>query len=131
MTNVLIVDDDVYQREVLVSALSDEYQVHTADGGWDAIRVLRREPINVILLDLCMDEGDGFTVLGHLMGTAHRPPVIVLSVRNEVKTVVTAMKLGAINYIVKPCTAEDARDAIRKVLPQLTCPQPAGASAGL
>jgi len=117
MATTLIVDDDGSLRDALAGALvDDEHEIHTAAGGLEAIRLLQQRPVDVVLLDMVMSDGDGYAVLAHLLGVNPKPKVIVLSVLDHVRSVVTAMKLGADDYLVKPCELRVVRRAICRAL---------------
>lgn len=116
MDTLLIVDDDEGIRTSLAQALSEEYIVHTAASGTEAVRKLRENRVDVMLLDLVMDDGDGFSVLGYLSRCVPKPATIVFTVREEIKSVIASMKLGADDYLVKHCDIETVRRAVRKAL---------------
>ena len=116
MKTVLVVEDDAQFRESLVMALSDEYLVWGFDGGSKAVNFLRRYAVDVVLLDMVLVDGDGFTVLGALAALDRKPHVVILTVLDQVAKAVKAMRLGASDYLVKPCGLNTVRKAIRKVV---------------
>lgn len=116
MKTVLVVEDDGPFRDSLVAALCDEYLVCGFDGGRKAVDFLRRYPVDVVLLDMILVDGDGFTVLGALAALDRRPHVVILTVLDEVAKAVKAMRLGASDYLVKPCDLKTVRRAIQKVV---------------
>ena len=122
VNTILIVEDDGCLRSSLATALADEYAVHAVSSGSAAVRFLEQRPVDLILLDMVMAEGDGFTVLSHTAGLAPRPPVVVLSVVDRVDKAVKAMRLGATDYVVKPCHLERLRSALRRALYSVPSP---------
>lgn len=70
--HVLIVDDDNLVRETLRFVLEDSgYQVHAVSSGADALNILEREPIDIVLSDIFMPGMNGFNIL-HQFGNAHQ-----------------------------------------------------------
>jgi two-component system response regulator AtoC len=113
---ILIVEDDGCLRASLATALGGEYQVRAVDGGTAAVNFLRENTVDLILLDMVMAEGDGLTVLSHVAGMSPRPRVVVLSVLDEVRKAVKAMRLGADYYLVKPCDLERLKTVLRHTM---------------
>jgi len=102
MFNILICDDE---RDI-VSALCiyltrDEFCLHTAYTGAEALEVLAREPIDLILLDIMMPVMDGLTALARLRQT-HACPVILLTAKSEEVDIIEGLHKGADDYITKP-----------------------------
>ena len=113
---VLIVEDDECLRTSLATALANEYMVRTVGGGLEALRFLKQNTVDLILLDMVMSAGDGFTVLAQVAKMSPKPQVVILSVLDQVGTAVKAMRLGADDYLVKPCALNTVREIVRKVL---------------
>jgi len=120
MARILIVEDDNDLRASLVTALADEFEVLAVSDGTAAVRSLREDRVDLILLDMVMPGGDGFTVLGHVARMNPRPMVVVLSVLDQVNKVVKAMRLGANDYLVKPCHLDKLRSVLRHTLTAAT-----------
>lgn len=124
MRTILIVDDDSCLRMSLATALADEYTVHAVSSGSAAVRFLERNSVDLILLDMVMSEGDGLSVLSHTTGLNPKPRIVVLSVVDQVDKAVKAMRLGASDYLVKPCALGRVRSVIRRALaaaPRAAC----------
>jgi len=116
MQTVLIVEDDDGLRTSLGSALTGEYRVRDAASGREAIALLKDHPVDVILLDMVMPEGDGFTVLARVSTMRPKPPTIVLTVIAQAEKAARAIQLGASDYLLKPCSLTALRKTIREVL---------------
>jgi DNA-binding response OmpR family regulator len=102
---ILIVDDDMINRMML--SMGVEQQGHiaaTAEGGVEALEMLRSEPFDVVLLDLLMPEMDGFQVLETIKQDAvlRDLPVIMVSALDEMNSVVRCIEMGAEDYLPKP-----------------------------
>ena len=103
--NILVVDDNATNREMLSRRLARAgHRVHVVGSGPEALALLRREPIDLVLLDVLMPEMSGFEVLQQL--TADRAlreiPVVMISALDEMDSVVRCIELGAEDYLPKP-----------------------------
>lgn len=100
---ILIADDDVMVRDVIVSFLSKQgYSVKTANDGHEALRYLRLEDINLVLTDLRMPGADGLEVLRTAMQINPKITVVILTAYGTLDTALEAVKEGAYDYIAKP-----------------------------
>ncbi|HEX8418312.1 MAG TPA: sigma-54 dependent transcriptional regulator [Methylobacterium sp.] len=118
-TTVLIVDDDPVQRrlaEAMVRRLGFEARV--AENGETALGMLRSgESIDVMLLDLVMPGGlDGLGVMAEMRKSGLDTPVIVQTSNGSIDAVVTAMRAGATDFVVKPAGAERLQVSIKNAL---------------
>ncbi|GIW43767.1 MAG: acetoacetate metabolism regulatory protein AtoC [Candidatus Binatia bacterium] len=104
---VLVVDDEPSVRQSLTLILKDQYEVLTASTGQAAFDVLAHTPVDVVLLDILLPGMDGLEVLEKLKQRVPSPQVIMLTATKTVKTAVTAMKLGAFDYVTKPFDVEE------------------------
>jgi two-component system response regulator AtoC len=87
--------------------LKDRYDVVTAASGTEALELIDREPLDVVLLDILMPDMDGLEVLEQVKQRLLTLPVIMLTATKTVKTAVRAMKLGASDYVTKPFDVEE------------------------
>ena len=117
---VLIVDDDPVQRRLLESMIQRfGYQVMVAEGGDAAIRVLvgpEASRIDGIVLDLVMPDLDGLGVLARMREAGLTIPVIVQTAHGGIDTVVSAMRAGATDFVVKPAGAERLQVSLHNAL---------------
>jgi two-component system response regulator AtoC len=104
---VLIVDDEPSVRESLRMVLKDRYELLTAASGNEALDLVDTELIDVLLLDLLMPGLDGLEVLERIKLRSATPQVVMLTATKTVKTAVTAMKLGAFDYVTKPFDVDE------------------------
>ena len=102
--HILIVDDEMINREILGGLLSTEYEVHFAENGEEALRILRgREHIySLILLDLLMPVMDGFTLIDIIKNDEKLRAIPVIVMTSETDAEVKSIKLGAADFITKP-----------------------------
>lgn len=104
--SVLVVDDDAVNRTMLTHLLErDGHGVTIAGDGQAALEVLRRTPVDVVLLDIVMPGMDGYAVLGRMKADddLRDLPVIVISGVDETDAVVRCIELGADDHLAKPC----------------------------
>src|SRR5277367_1907844 len=117
---VLIVDDDPVQRRLLQNmAEKAGYLVATADGGEAAIRLLTAPegpPFESVVLDLVMPDLDGLGVLGRMRDAGLTVPVIVQTAHGGIDTVVSAMRAGAVDFVVKPVGPERMLVSLRNAI---------------
>jgi two-component system, cell cycle response regulator len=105
---ILVVEDSRTQLEWLVAVLSHDshepYEVETAGEGREAIRKVRSDPPDLVLLDMILPDMDGLEVLRILKasGDDEFVPVILLSVKGDVESRVKGLNLGADDFLAKP-----------------------------
>ncbi|GAA3406261.1 response regulator transcription factor [Paenibacillus hodogayensis] len=103
MSRILIVDDESDIRSLIRLHLERAgLEIIEAESGRQAIERIQEHPIELMILDLMMDEGNGFEVLHYLRETSSKILVIALSARREVQDKVDTLDLGADDYITKP-----------------------------
>ncbi|MDQ3555893.1 MAG: sigma-54 dependent transcriptional regulator, partial [Gemmatimonadota bacterium] len=116
-SRILIIDDDRAFRVGTGALLSDAGYDTVAEPGGDAgLERLRREPFDLVLLDLKMEGRTGLSVLEQLRRDGSDVPVLMLTGFATVDTAVQALKLGADDYITKPCDNDVLRSKIRTIL---------------
>ena len=118
MTRVLIVDDDPVQLRLTVEiATRAGFVPLTAHGGRQALEQLRKDPgIGAMVLDLVMPDLDGMAVLEIMGREGNRTPVIIQTASSSLETVVSAMRLGAADFFVKPVAPERLIVSLRNAL---------------
>jgi DNA-binding NtrC family response regulator len=118
-TTILIADDDPIQRRLLTEMVKRAgYEPVAVDGGEAAIaRIEKGEPkIDLLVLDLVMPDLDGMGVLGKLREREISLPVIVQTAHGSIETVISAMRAGAIDFVVKPVGAERLQISMKNAL---------------
>jgi len=102
--HLLIVDDDEEFRSGIARRLSRQgHDVREAENGGNALAAFQRESFEVALLDLNMPQMDGLELLQRLKEIDPHCEVVMLTGEASVETAVSAMKLGAFDYLRKPC----------------------------
>jgi DNA-binding NtrC family response regulator len=117
---ILIVDDDPVQRQLLEGLIRRfGYAAETAAGGEAALARIsapRVEKIDLMILDLVMPDLDGMGVIGAMRGKACATPVIVQTTKASIEAAPSAMRAGAVDFIVKPAGPERLMAAIKNAL---------------
>jgi DNA-binding response OmpR family regulator len=115
--SVLIVDDEKNIRLTLSQALEVlEVETDTAANGEEALAKLKEREFGLILLDLKMPGMDGMEVLRRVSEIRPDIRIIIITAYGTVESAVEAMRLGAIDFIQKPFSAEEIRDLVSLVM---------------
>ena len=114
---LLIIDDDRAFRVGTGALLADEgYRVEAAPDGDAGLERLRADSFDLVLLDMKMPGRTGLSVLEELRRSGSTVPVLMLTGYATVDTAVEALKLGADDYLTKPCDNDRLRAKIRSIL---------------
>ena len=117
---VLIVDDDPAQRRILEETIKRlGYETKSAQGGEQAVQILEgpdKGAIALVLLDLVMPGFDGIEVLKRLASKAGTPPIIVQTAHGSIDSAITAMRAGAVDFVIKPTSPERLEVSIKSAL---------------
>jgi DNA-binding NtrC family response regulator len=116
---ILVVDDDPVQRRLVENMVTRfGYEVVTLDGGDAAVNMLRdpAAAIDGVILDLVMPDLDGLGVLAKLREHDVTTPVIVQTAHGGIDNVISAMRAGAADFVVKPASAERLQVSLRNAL---------------
>jgi DNA-binding NtrC family response regulator len=115
--SVLIVDDDEVMRETISDVLRKRgYEVALASSGGGALSAIKKNIIDLVLLDMKLPDIDGIEVLKKIKEFDTEILVIMMTAYSDVQTAVSAMKSGAYHYINKPFELEELRLLIEKGL---------------
>lgn len=111
--SILIVDDDEVMRETLSDVLKRrEYEVYSVGSGVETLSVIRKNIIDLILLDMRLPDGDGLELLKKIKEFDTEILVIIMTAYSDIQTAVSAMKSGAYHYINKPFDLEEDRKSV-------------------
>jgi two-component system response regulator PilR (NtrC family) len=123
MPAILIVDDEPHIVEVLEMALRDEgMEVYTSASGREALAVLRRQQIDVVISDIRMPDLSGVELLREAKSLAPETPFIMMTAFASTETAIEAVQHGACDYITKPFKVEELLAIVRRVLEKTACP---------
>lgn len=113
----MVVDDELFVRELLLEFLSSEgYEVSLADSGEKAVKLMQSEPADVVLVDLKMPGIDGIETLRQIKNTAPNTLSIVMTGYPTIDSSIEALRCGAYDYVVKPFKLNDLKSSIEKAL---------------
>jgi len=116
MAKILIVDDEATARESLRMILEGEHQLLFAASGREALRILKKEECDLVLLDILMPGMDGFEVLKGVKELAPHLPIVMITALDTAKAAVEAMRSGAYHYITKPFDVKEIRSLVKEIL---------------
>lgn len=100
---ILIVDDEDYMRKLIKKSLANEnYLIEEASNGLEALTLLKNNIFDLVILDVMLNDEDGFELIKEIKGMGFRAPIIFVSGRGEEYDKILGLGLGANNYITKP-----------------------------
>ncbi|CAM3688151.1 response regulator transcription factor [Cytobacillus oceanisediminis] len=103
---ILVVDDEWNMRQLLNIQLSSRFDIKEAGSGIEALDVLKKEMVDLVILDLMMPDLDGWQVCKKIRETS-QVPILMLTARGDVKDKVQGFTVGADDYLVKPFNPEE------------------------
>ena len=127
---ILIVDDDARIRDLLRRYLTQEgFDVLQAEDGKALNRILLRESVDLIVLDLMMPGEDGLSICRRLRGANDRTPIIMLTAKGEDVDRIVGLEVGADDYLGKPFNPRELLARIHAVLRRRPTPEAPGSPA--
>lgn len=128
---ILIVDDDARIRDLLRRYLTQEgFEVMVAEDGKALNRLLLRETVNLIVLDLMMPGEDGLSICRRLRSSNDRTPIIMLTAKGEDVDRIVGLEVGADDYLGKPFNPRELLARIHAVLRRRPLQEAPGAPSG-
>ena len=129
---ILVVDDEQVMRIELFQALIGEgYAVSVAEHGRMALDILEREPVSLLITDIKMPEMDGLELLRRVKAVGPAVPVVIMTGFATVDSAISAMKLGAFDYLLKPFPLEVLRETVARALEIGATPPGPGLAVGV
>ncbi len=119
MHSILIVDDDRSTRESFRMILKGRYHLLLAKSAEEALVLLEKKKIDLVILDIIMPGMSGLEFLAKIKKSDFSPEVIMVTAYKAVKTAIEAMKLGAADYITKPFEVDEVKVIIEHTLKNL------------
>jgi two-component system OmpR family response regulator len=114
---VLVVDDEPNILELLSAALRlSGFVVHAADCGADALATAKRVRPDIVVLDVMLPDGDGFSLARSLRAAHERLPVLFLTARDAVEDRIAGLTAGGDDYVTKPFSLEEVVLRLRAIL---------------
>jgi len=117
-SRILIVDDVRANVDILVEALRNDHKLSVALNGETALRIIKENPPDLVLLDIMMPGLDGYEVCRRLRASAatREIPIMFLSALEEVKDKAKGFELGGNDYLVKPFEILEVKARVRSLL---------------
>lgn len=116
MLNILIIDDEQAICSSLSFALEDEYKVWTASDGEKGLKLLEKEAIDGILLDLNLGKMSGIDLLPIIKERKPDVVVIIMTAYGTIESTVEAIKAGAYHYLTKPLNLDEVKLLLNNAL---------------
>ncbi len=114
---ILVVDDDTMNLMLTKRILEKEYDVLLAQSGKEALEKMKGEEIDLVLLDIAMPEMSGIETFEHMKKEFPvEIPVIFLTASGYEEDVMSAIRLGAVNYLKKPFFPKELLKRVAKEL---------------
>lgn len=105
---ILLVDDEMPQRELLAELLSDKDDlILQAGNGQEALDILSTKTVHAVISDYKMPVMDGLQLLAEMRNRGYEIPSLILTSFADKEAVVTALRLGAVDFIEKPYSADE------------------------
>ncbi|MCK4494935.1 MAG: sigma-54-dependent Fis family transcriptional regulator [Candidatus Aminicenantes bacterium] len=118
--HILVVDDSLDTLELLQRNLESKgYQVFTAPGAIEAIKILESTPMDLVITDLKMPKVNGLSLVRHIQENFKDTEVMMITGYPSIEGAVEAVKTGAEEYLAKPFTDEELFSAVKRVLDKL------------
>lgn len=113
--NILLVDDELNIRRFLGDALKKrDHQVDAVESAEQGFDILQDKAVDLVILDINLPGMDGLTALEKIRSLDDPPMVIMITAYGDVKSAVTAMKMGAHDYISKPFELAEMEHAVAR-----------------
>ena len=115
--NILIIDDEIDICKLISGVLEDEgYQTYNAQNSDSAISIISEDNIDLIILDVWLEGSklDGIELLQEIHSRRPEIPIIIISGHGNIDTAVTAIKIGAYDYLEKPFKTERLMHTIKR-----------------
>ena len=117
---ILVVDDSSTTRSLIASQLSEigDYEIQEAATGFEALKMLPAGKVDLIITDINMPDINGLELISFVReNPIYRDiPTVIISTEDSAEDRKRGMELGAEEYIVKPFTAGELREAVERVL---------------
>jgi len=114
--SIYIVDDEPSILDAISLAFGDEYNIQVFGSAEESLAALCESPPDLVLLDVGLPGIDGIQALGRIKQFQQDLPVIMITAYEDIKTVISAMKMGAYDYVVKPLHMESLQVTIKNAL---------------
>ncbi len=118
MSTILVIDDDRAVQHMIQAAFRDQPPVTVLAAGTaaDGLRLLSSESVDVVLLDVILPDLSGLETFKRVQAIDGKVPVVFITVGGSSETAIEAMKLGGVDYLLKPLDLARVRALVRQAL---------------
>lgn len=117
MARLLVVEDEATLLHSLTRGLEEEgHQVVPVTTGTDGLRLALSGPVDAVILDLMLPDGDGLNVVASLRGQGFTKPILIVTARDAVDDRIVGLDTGADDYLVKPFVFNELLARLRALL---------------
>ena len=117
MFSILVCEDDFSIKTMISTKLKQEnYSVHTAQNGQEALNLMEKQQIDLVISDIMMPEMDGYEFVQTLRETKHTLPILMITAKSQLESLEAAFKLGVDDYMVKPLRLEELDLRVKALL---------------
>jgi DNA-binding NtrC family response regulator len=114
---VLVVEDEAYVRDSLVAVLRAKgFEAEPAASATEAVTLVAKAPVDLVLSDLRMPGTDGLELLRRLQAVSPEIPVIILTGHGNIASAIECLKAGASDYVLKPADPEALEVSVQRAL---------------
>ena len=108
MFSILVCEDDFAIKTMISTKLKQEnYSVYTVQNGQEALNLMGKQQIDLVISDIMMPEMDGYEFVQTLRETKHTLPILMITAKSQLESLEAAFKLGVDDYMVKPLRLEE------------------------
>jgi len=115
-SRILVVDDELGPREALRLILQDHYEISTAQNGHQALDYLSKNEFDLVILDIRMPDVNGIDLLAEVKKKVPETEVVMITAYASVDTAASALRLGALDYLIKPFDRKAVMEVVEKGL---------------
>ncbi len=117
---ILVVEDDITLMKVMELNLKrNKYKVIQARFGEEALKKIKKDKPDLILLDMVLPDTNGILIMEHLQKKPVHPPIIVMTAHSSEETIIQALRLGAKDFIIKPFQNDDFLERVNRVVREI------------
>lgn len=115
---LVIEDDDIVARTIERSLRGDEFRVSIANSGVEGLKLARRHPPDLVILDIIMPDMDGYQVCRHMRSDPQlkNTPILFLTAKVKPQDKITGFNVGADDYLCKPFNVDELTMRVRAIL---------------
>jgi len=118
--SIFVVDDEEIIRDGIAVALESDYKVETFENAESGLRAIKKKTPDLILLDIGLPGMSGIEALEEIKNLFPEVVIIMITAYEDIQTVISAMKIGAYDYVVKPIHMDALRITIKNALDSIT-----------